>query len=89
MDPRICPGLVTGRPGFLKACGKARRFMLPRMSPSQSSSHADDAEKLKRELRKKLSRVCEGWTPSAFEALVEDVAEIEFRYRDPTGGPRF
>jgi hypothetical protein len=58
------------------------------MPESQSRSDADDVEKLKRELRKRLSRVCEGWTPSAFEALVEDVAETEIRYRDSTKGPR-
>lgn len=45
-------------------------------------------EKLKRELRKRLARVCEGWAPSDFEALIEDVAAIEIRYRDPTKGPR-
>ena len=58
------------------------------MPEPQSRSDADDMEKLKRELRKRLSRVCEGWTPSAFEALIEDVAETEIRYRDPTKGPR-
>ena len=45
-------------------------------------------EQLKRAIRKRLSRVCEGWTPTAFEALVEDVAETELRYRDSTKGPR-
>jgi hypothetical protein len=58
------------------------------MAPSQSPSNPDDAEKLKRELRIRLARVCVGWTAAAFEALVEDVAEIELRYRDPTKGPR-
>jgi hypothetical protein len=57
------------------------------MHQPQSPSDAE-IEKLKREIRKRLSRVCEGWTPSAFEALVEDVAETELRYRDPTGDPR-
>jgi hypothetical protein len=57
------------------------------MPESQSPSDAD-MEKLKLELRKRLSRVCEGWTPTAFEALIEDVAETEIRYRDPTKGPR-
>jgi len=32
--------------------------------------------------------VCEGWTSSAFEALVDDVAKIELRYRDPVQAPR-
>lgn len=45
-------------------------------------------EQLKRDIRKRLSRVCEGWTPAAFEALVEDVAETELRYRESTKGPR-
>ena len=57
------------------------------MHQSQSPSEAE-IDKLKREIRKRLSRVCEGWPPSAFEALIEDVAETEFRYRDPTRGPR-
>jgi hypothetical protein len=57
------------------------------MHQPQSPSDAD-IEKLKREIRKRLSRVCEGWAPSAFEALVEDVAETELRYRDPTNAPR-
>lgn len=58
------------------------------MAQSESRSDAADMEKLKRELRKRLSRVCDGWTPSAFEALIEDVAETELRYRDPTKDPR-
>ena len=58
------------------------------MAQSQSRSDADDVEKLKRELRIRLARVCEGWPASDFEALVEDVAETEIRYRDPTKGPR-
>jgi len=58
------------------------------MYPSQSPPDADDAEELKRKLRKKLRRVCEGWTSSAFEALVDDVAKIELRYRDPVQAPR-
>jgi hypothetical protein len=57
------------------------------MSPSKSPSD-DDIEKLKRELRIRLARVCEGWPASDFEALVEDVAETEIRYRDPSKGPR-
>lgn len=62
--------------------------MLPPMPQSQSRPDADDMEKLKRALRIRLGRVCEGWTPSAFEALIEDVAETELRYRDPTQAPR-
>jgi hypothetical protein len=61
--------------------------ILPRMAQSQSPSDAD-MEKLKRELRKRLSRVCEGWAASDFEALIEDVAETELRYRDPSKAPR-
>jgi hypothetical protein len=57
------------------------------MPQSQPPSDAD-MEKLKRELRKRLARVCEGWAASDFEALIEDVAETELRYRDPTKGPR-
>jgi hypothetical protein len=56
--------------------------------PQSQSPSDDDIEKLKRELRKRLARVCEGWPASDFEALVEDVAETEIRYRDPTKGPR-
>jgi hypothetical protein len=57
------------------------------MPQSQPPSDAE-IEKLKRDIRKRLSRVCEGWAPAAFEALVEDVAETELRYRDSTKGPR-
>ena len=57
------------------------------MAQSQSASDVE-MEKLKRELRKRLSRVCEGWAANDFEALVEDVAETELRYRDPTKRPR-
>jgi hypothetical protein len=77
-------------PAFLKACRKAPRLIvryLGAMSHLQPPSDAE-IEKLKREIRARLSRVCEGWTPAAFEALVEDIAETELRYRDPTKGPR-
>lgn len=57
------------------------------MHQSQPPSDAD-IEKLKREIRKRLSRVCEGWAPTDFEALIEDVAETELRYRESTKGPR-
>jgi hypothetical protein len=45
-------------------------------------------ETVKRAIRIRLARVCEGWSASDFEALVEDVAETEIRYRDPTRAPR-
>jgi hypothetical protein len=56
--------------------------------PQSQSPSDDDIEKLKRELRKRLARVCEGWPASDFDALIDDVAATEIRYRDPTKGPQ-